>query len=276
MTNCMSIFHQALPSPSAFRTHYQRRSRPALFRCEPRAGLDAFSPDALAKRHGTARVLVQRSERLTGKGYGAVEETYEEVAFGDFLRGLLANTEHGYLSQLELETLLPPLLDELDFPNFNTVFHRTNLWIGPGGTNSKFHYDEDENLFWQLYGTKRFILAPPAATSCLYPTNVSWGDGYSPIDPKAPDLVAFPRFAEVTCREIILRPGDLLYVPPRWWHDVTSESLSVSVSRLWWPMPLFLRSLVNREIERLRCKLTGERPMEYGPRMGGPRGWLSF
>jgi len=117
------------------------------------------------------------------------------------------------------------------------------------------------------------VLAAPSATPCLYPTNLSWGDGYSPIDPCAPDLEAFPRFAEVELHEIVLGPGDLLYVPPGWWHEVTSLSVSVSASRIWWPLPLFVRSLVSRELERLRRG--GEGLMDYGPRTTR-RGWFDF
>ena len=55
--------------------------------------------------------------------------------------------------------------------------------------------------------------------------------GYSQIDIKAPDLAKFPRFAEVRAAEVILGPGDLLYVPARWWHSVQSLDVSISINQ---------------------------------------------
>lgn len=273
----MSAFFQpaAPPSVADFRRRYQRRLVPVHFRWVPDGGLGQLTPDALAKRFGNALVPIQRSERLTGDGDGAVEETYEDVRFADFLVGIQSQAEGGYLGQLELESFLPELLAQLRFPSFDTPRRRTNLWIGPAGTCSKFHYDEDENLFWQLYGQKRFILAAPSATDNLYPTNRSWGDGYSPVDPKQPDFDAFPRFAGVTCHEVVLEPGDLLYLPPGWWHDVTSLSVSVSVSRLWWPFPRYLRLILRRELERLGRSWRGKRSTAYGPR-SETHNWFSL
>jgi hypothetical protein len=39
------------------------------------------------------------------------------------------------------------------------------LWLGWGGATSQPHYDQQHNFFFQLYGTKRFLLSPPAAVA---------------------------------------------------------------------------------------------------------------
>ena len=46
---------------------------------------------------------------------------------------------------------------------------------------------------------------------------------------------AFPRFPAQPAFEVLLRPGTMLYIPPRWWHHVTALSLSASVSFWWGP-----------------------------------------
>ena len=49
----------------------------------------------------------------------------------------------------------------------------------------------------------------------------------------APDDGRFPDFPALEHFDAILAPGDMLYIPPRWWHYVKSLSVSFSVS-FWW------------------------------------------
>ena len=63
------------------------------------------------------------------------------------------------------------------------------------------------------------------------------GGNTSAVDP----LAVTPRqaaagFPRAPAHDVILAPGCMLYIPPRWWHHVTSLSLSASV-RCWWPPP---------------------------------------
>ena len=46
--------------------------------------------------------------------------------------------------------------------------------------------------------------------------------GQSPIQPQAVDLCAFPQAAHAVVRNVTLSPGDVLYIPPLWWHLVAS------------------------------------------------------
>lgn len=42
-----------------------------------------------------------------------------------------------------------------------------------------------------------------------------------------------PGFAGLAYHDCVLGPGDMLYIPPRWWHYVQSTTPSFSVS-FWW------------------------------------------
>ena len=53
------------------------------------------------------------------------------------------------------------------------------------------------------------------------------------VDPDAVDHAAFPLFAGAPYCDLVLAAGEVLYIPPRWWHLVESRELSFSVN-FWW------------------------------------------
>ena len=105
--------------------------------------------------------------------------------------------------------------------------------MGPKGTKSKLHYDSDHNLFVQIYGYKKIRLISPVYSKNCYPINKSWYDAYSPIDVENPDLERCPDFDSVEILETIVGPGDMIYIPQQWWHDIRSQSVSISAN-FWW------------------------------------------
>jgi hypothetical protein len=53
---------------------------------------------------------------------------------------------------------------------------------------------------------------------------------YSPIDPSAPDLARYPDAEVVPVLEVVAGPGDTVFLPLTWWHEVTALEISVSFS----------------------------------------------
>lgn len=47
------------------------------------------------------------------------------------------------------------------------------------------------------------------------------------------DETQFPKVRDLEFLDCILDEGEMLYIPPKWWHYVRSLSLSFSVS-FWW------------------------------------------
>lgn len=60
----------------------------------------------------------------------------------------------------------------------------------------------------------------------------------SPVDILDPDFEQFPRFAEAKRLHCSLRPGDVLFMPAFWWHEVQSRPDPVERRNLavnfWW------------------------------------------
>jgi lysine-specific demethylase 8 len=111
------------------------------------------------------------------------------------------------------------------------------FWLGPEETHTHLHYDEPANVFAQLEGRKKFTLFSPKQTRLLYPVDIMMaGTRPSRVDFSAPNVALYPLYAEVRPTTVILEPGDVLFLPPRWWHAVTTLERSLSIN-LWAASP---------------------------------------
>lgn len=103
------------------------------------------------------------------------------------------------------------------------------LWVGSRSAHSPLHYDTyGKNMVVQLQGRKRWLLWPPAEPS-LNELRVPYEESsvYCELDPMAYVLsegelavdfkVRFPGVYDFTLEE-----GDVLLVPPHWWHFVVT------------------------------------------------------
>lgn len=101
------------------------------------------------------------------------------------------------------------------------------LFCGMEGGFSPFHYDPQDNIFAQIRGHKRVLLFHPRHFASLYPWPVHHPqDRQSRVDLDNPDLHSFPRFPELYGQglEVVVGPGDILRIPPCWWHHVEMAS----------------------------------------------------
>ncbi len=112
------------------------------------------------------------------------------------------------------------------------------LWIG-NATRVATHYDQSNNIACVVHGRRRFTLFPPDQIANLYigPLDKTLaGPPSSMVDPDAPDLARYPRFAEALAHAQVaeLGPGDAIFIPAIWWHHVSAlDRLNVLVN-YWW------------------------------------------
>lgn len=112
------------------------------------------------------------------------------------------------------------------------------VWIG-NRTVVSTHFDESENAAVVVAGRRRFTLFPPDQVSNLYvgPLDVTMaGQPASMVDLRDPDLVRFPRFADAlaAARTADLEPGDAIYIPTGWWHNVEALEPFNMLVNYWW------------------------------------------
>jgi hypothetical protein len=125
----------------------------------------------------------------------------------------------------------------IEYPPYypRDVYQVPKLWLGAAGTYSGLHRDGTDNLYIQVWGHKRFLLASPDQWKCFYPwsTDLRGGLEGCAVDPENPDLDRYPLFAQAHIIKVDLSPGDMLYLPEGWFHHVRSLTLSLSIN--FWP-----------------------------------------
>jgi hypothetical protein len=107
------------------------------------------------------------------------------------------------------------------------------LWMGTGGTRTPLHFDSYDNLFVQVVGAKYIRLYGKEETSKLYVGEKSaYGlqGNLSEVDCEREDKQKHPLATTASYEEVLLLPGDCLFIPARTWHYVRSLSTSISVN----------------------------------------------
>ena len=122
-------------------------------------------------------------------------------------------------------------LDEL--LRLNPSRSSVNVWIGQPHVVAHCHYDGYHNFYTQLYGTKKFTLFRPTNWPGLYPypfLHPSHAQAQVNVSNREESHQLYPLVRSVEAVEVILEPGDLLYMPPLWFHHVESMEVSISVN----------------------------------------------
>jgi hypothetical protein len=103
------------------------------------------------------------------------------------------------------------------------------MWIGPGGTVTSLHHDLTNNFIAQVVGRKRIKLAPAADVGKLYNHRHVFSEITDLEDPSV-DLSRYPRLAALRIYDVLLQPGEILFVPLGWWHQVKALEFSITIT----------------------------------------------
>ena len=119
------------------------------------------------------------------------------------------------------------------------------IWIG-NRSRVAAHYDVPENIACVCAGTRRFTLFPPDQLANLYVGPIDFtpaGQSISLVDFEAPDFDRYPGFAEALehASSSELEPGDAIYIPSMWWHNVEGrEDLNILINHWWRTCPNYM------------------------------------
>ena len=147
-----------------------------------------------------------------------------------------------YMNSLTLDNCFPGLREHNDLSFDHQVFTRnkplSKVWVGTESIAAA-HYDVPSNLACCVLGARRFTLFPPEQIHNLYPGPLEptpGGQVITMVDLKNPDFERFPRARQALEAAVVvdLQPGDAVYYPSMWWHQVEALSPFNIMINFWW------------------------------------------
>ena len=261
-------------SREEFAREFLRPDRPVVVEDGARswAALSHWTPDFLRTRFGELNVTLQ-GDQFSSLGTMRLADFLDRVEELEGLRSAdfdltqpvpymryassfsdVDDLNTAALSELsehwERPYFLPPSLyvwplDLVDSRPNRKRYPDFGVYISPRGAMTRLHVDTNRDcaVLCQVHGRKRGFLFPPGQDG-------RWPSWYPPrpeLPPRTPEAVALldgerPEYGGLTAFEFEIGPGDVLFIPKFWAHEVFTVSASVSVTYNF----MNLRS-VNRE-----------------------------
>ena len=178
----------------------------------------------------------------TGFNYSSERTTITEVF--NTIRSQLTQEQHDYLyiNSLKLDEGFPTLSEShsltFEHPEFEHNQPVAKIWLGTESVAAA-HFDQPKNIACCVVGKRRFTLFAPDQVHNLYPgplTPTPGGQVVTLADLSKPDFTRFPRLEQALKNAYIidLEPGDGLYYPNMWWHEVEAFGRFNAMVNFWW------------------------------------------
>ena len=140
---------------------------------------------------------------------------------------LKSNIYPSYSNEILSESLLSDLNDYNELTSIfkavtNNNDHNTYLWLSFENFTTQFHYDVDPNLYYQIYGNKKWRIISPKYWNSMYV--------YPSLHPSHRQSQVINILNDNTI-EFELNAGDMLFLPSYWFHQVqTISNWSASIN----------------------------------------------
>ncbi|MEM7155808.1 MAG: cupin-like domain-containing protein [Myxococcota bacterium] len=224
-----AVLRREAPGADEFFANDWALGRPAIFTDVIPRWHRRWTPEYLRERYGDVEVQACLGRDRDPRPDANWQRHAITLTFGEYITRVL-ETESGndlYLiannhntARPELQSLWEDLVLPEGWFNEPKLANGSALWVGPAGTHTPLHHDTSNILFCQVYGRKRIVLAPPGAPALLDAADGVYS-GMTAEQALAADLGAV---------EVVVEPGEALFIPVGWWHDVLALDVSVSLA----------------------------------------------
>jgi hypothetical protein len=259
-------------SRSAFRRDFQLPGHPVILKREMQgwAAIERWKePSRLIALTGPERVVYCRQRSDPGRPYTEeyvalkfrqlIAEIFDAPYTSHYLTQGLIYRAQGFnrlLARLRFPAFLEELSEDCVLPSVidSSLLHQGILWMGSGGQITPLHFDEQENLNGMVQGRKRWLLFPSSeALNLLLPEHDGRGSVLSSLEM----LTADGRWHGGPVKDAFYcetAPGQMLYVPAGYLHQVYSSSEPNIAVNFWYIDPnnvrLAARALRARSTRR--------------------------
>jgi hypothetical protein len=225
-------------TPDEFYAQYVFTNRPVLLPglMQDWPALTCWAPEQLKARFGHVVVEVTSGRESDGRYEDNFPAHSVSLTFAEYVDKVVEggpSNDHYLVARNEVldQSELAGLRDDFSLPQGfldpeGTSKRFVRLWFGPAGTVTPLHCDNRNVLFAQVRGRKRIRLIPPQFLSAVANNRAC----YSALDLDTLDLERFPAMRTVPIVETLIEPGEFLFIPIGWWHEVRSLDVSMSLS----------------------------------------------
>ena len=219
--NCPHVDTTEDISASKFVEKYVDAKRPVVLKglAKDWPAINKWNPDFFSDNYGDTKVVynlydVNNVQRSTLKDF-FVEYGKKDTEIPAYLQEWWFLAFHGELA------------DDIEIPEHFALdqnkkllgFNNSTLWLGPDKSYTPVHQDTTFTNIWttQIRGNKEWLLFDPSSELLANED----GD---------PDYENFVSQNEGKIFHCVLEPGDILYVPFRWWHRASAIGDSFSMN----------------------------------------------
>jgi hypothetical protein len=144
------------------------------------------------------------------------------------------------------------------------------IWLGNAITTPT-HLDEWNNIGCVVSGRRRFTLFPPEQIENLYIGPLDFAPTGAPMSLvrlRNPDFDRFPKFRQAlaAAQTAELEPGDALFIPPLWWHNVESLQPFNLLVNYWWGAATAVATATDSAFDSLIHAILNLRSLPPGAR----------
>lgn len=236
LPNGDAVERRARLSRDEFLRDYYTTNRPVVITAmmDDWPALRTWNP-AYLREHFGDRVVEVQTNRNANRRYETDSQQYRsQMPFAEYIDRIVSggqtndyymtanNASRNYAALRELWDDIVQLPEYLD----SSAEHRGFLWFGPAGTITPLHHDLTNNFMAQVYGRKLVKLIP----SCDLKYVANEFHCYTDIDAENVDWHRYPQFKEARIIDVVIGPGDLLFLPVGWWHYVRSLDVSMTIA----------------------------------------------
>ncbi|MEX2964049.1 cupin-like domain-containing protein [Microbulbifer sp. TYP-18] len=233
-----AIEKRTTPDFQCFINEYYSKHLPAVFTdgVNHWPALKKWTPEYLLEHYGDQSIEVQfgrDTDPLFERNSSKHKKRMLMREFVDLIRRE-GETNNFYMTANNTKnsfTSLEPLFE--DVADFGERYRQkesiqsANLfWFGPKGTFTPIHHDLTNNMLVQLYGRKKVTLIPAFQVPWMYNDK----GVFSAADYPNYDAERHPSLEKVTPVEVILQPGESLFIPIGWWHCVEALDVTIGIS----------------------------------------------
>ncbi|MEQ5837730.1 cupin-like domain-containing protein [Marinobacter sp. NFXS9] len=227
-----------VPDFQTFVEQYYSKMRPVVLKggVDHWPALKLWTPEYFREKVGLAEVEIQHG-RDSDPDYERNARAHKKrVLMSDFVDMVTQGgaTNDYYMTagntQKSLEGIEALFQDIGDFYQGyrkpETWYRQNLLWFGPKGTFTPLHHDLTNNMLVQLYGRKKVTIYPAFQVPYMYNDK----GVFSAINIRKLESRNYPLFKKAMGMEVVLEPGDAIFLPISSWHMVESLDNSISIT----------------------------------------------